>query len=168
MFSKSLMKPGDLLLFRAEKKSTLFEKLIVLGQRFYKHIPEQVKYCHVALVDKDTDLMLEAVWPKTRVSKIDFVKIEQHEALELYRVRRITNEQIDQAIMWSHDHLDEWYDVSLLLTGYLDTKHSEICSTFVSKAFKSAGVEIPFGSSKKALITPDDFGMDVVGLDRIA
>jgi hypothetical protein len=168
MFDKSLMQPGDILLFKVEKKSTFVEKLIALGQRFYRHVPKQVKYCHVALVDKDTDLMLEAVWPKTRVTKIDFAKIEQHENVELYRVRKITPEQIDQVINWAHDHLDEWYDVPLLLTGFLDSKHAEVCSTFVSHAERAAQLEIPSGCSNKKLIVPDDYYEDVIGLDKIA
>lgn len=167
MIDKLLMKPADILLFRVIPNSSLMSKIIGWGQRLFGKVPDKVQYCHVALVDTDTDLMLEARWPKTRVSKIDLNKLSKEYGVELYRVRKITDEQIEKSIMWAHDHLDEWYDVSLFFTGYLDSKHEEVCSTFISHAFSAAGLDIPYGCSKKNLIVPDDFYGDTIRLDRI-
>jgi hypothetical protein len=168
MFSKDLIKPGDILLFRVILSSSWSSKFIGWAQRLFGGVPKGFGYCHVALVDQDTDLMLEARWPKTRVSKIDLNKLNKEYGIELYRVRKITDEQIEQVIMWLHNHLDEWYDIPLFLTGFLDSKHSEICSTFISHAFQDAGLEIPVNNWHKKLVVPNDFYEDTITLDRIA
>lgn len=164
MLDFTLLKPADILLFKTTYRSSLASRFIVWAQETFYHVSKQADYCHVALVDKDTSLMLETTWPKTRVSKIDFSIAEQ---IEVYRVRGITDEQREKALIWGRSHIGEWYDVLLFLTGWIDTRNTEICSTFVSKAFREAGLDIPYGSNKKELILPDDFGIDTIGLDRI-
>jgi uncharacterized protein YycO len=121
----------------------------------------------VALVDKDTDLVLEAKWPKIKISTLEADTYKQRDQIEVYRVRGITDEQIETTLNWAHSHVGEYYDVLLLLTGWVDMKHSEICSTYVSKSFKEAGLDIPYGSKNKTMILPDNFGLDTIGLDRI-
>lgn len=154
------LKSCDILLFKVKDSSSFFRKLIVLGQRLIYKAPPKAKYCHVALVDSDTTLMFEAVWPKTRVSKIDFNKISKTEIVEVYRVQGLTRKQAAEVLTWARNHLDEWYDVALFLTGWLDIKHAEVCSTFVSRAFKAADLEIPHGAWKKKFVIPDDFYVD--------
>lgn len=167
MINKKLLKPGDVLLFRETHRSTLFERWIVWVQKTFYHIPKNVRFCHVALVDKDTDFMLEAVWPRTRITKIDFSTYKAKERIEVYRVRGITKEQIDKVLTWAHNHLGERYNFVLLFTGWTDSKHAEICSTFVSHAFRDADLEIPVNSWKKKLILPDDYYFDNARLERI-
>lgn len=168
MFKKDLMKPGDILLFRVIPSSSLVSKFIGWSQRLFGRVPNGRGYCHVALVDLDTNLMLEARWPKTRVSQIDLNELNKKYGVELYRVRNITDNQIDQVIMWAHDHLDEWYDIPLFLTGFLDSKHAEVCSTFIAHAFRDVGLEIPVNNWHKKLVAPDDFYEDTITLNRIA
>lgn len=167
MANKKDLKPGDILLFRSTHRSTLSERLIVWGQKTFYHVPKNARYCHVALVDKDTDFMLEAVWPKTRISKIDFSSHKQREKMEIYRVRGITDEQIEKTLAWAHNHLGEWYDIPLFLTGWIDIKHAEVCSTFVTHCFESASLEIPHVNDDQKLILPDDFYGDDVQLEKI-
>jgi len=167
MINKKNLQPADILLFRTTHRSTWIDRFIVLAQKILYHVPPQARYCHVALVDKDTNLILEARWPKIKISKIDFSTHKQRDKIEVFRVRGITDEQREKVLQWAHDHVGEWYDVLLLITGFIDTKHAEICSTYVSKAFKAANLEIPYGNNNKKLILPDDFYGDNSRLERI-
>ena len=167
MINKKLLKPCDILLFRTTHRSTWTDRFIVWAQHTFYHIPPQARYCHVALVDKDTDLVLEAKWPKIKISTLEADTYKQRDQIEVYRVRGITDEQREKVLAWAHEHVGEYYDVLLLLTGFIDAKHSEICSTYVSKSFRNASLEIPYGSSKKVMVLPDDYGIDTIGLDRI-
>lgn len=166
MIHKKNLQPGDILLFRITPRSSWCEKFIAWAQNVIYKVPQKAKFCHISLVDYDTNFMLEAVWPKTRISKIDFSNI-QPEKIEVYRVRKITDEQIKKTLDWAHDHLGEWYDIPLFITGWIDAKHAEVCSTFVSHAFRNAGLDIPYSCEDKKLILPDDFYLDTIGVDRI-
>ena len=160
MINKKLLKSGDILLFRETHRSTLFQRLIVWGQKTFYHVPSQARYCHVALVDKDTDYMLEAVWPKTRQSKIDFSTYKAKEIIEVYRVRGITDEQINKTLDWAHNNLGKWYNILDFLSGWLQIKHTYICSTFVSTAFKIVNLYIPYKVKNNELVIPDDYYQD--------
>lgn len=164
---RNTLHAGDILLFKPRGNASFTDKLIVLGQKLFRKVPRKDNYCHVAIVDKDTRFILEARWPKTRRSNLLKTKLSSKCKIEVYRVRKITDEQIKLTLDWAHDHLNEWYDVPLFLTGFLAIKHTEICSTFVSKAFKNAKLYIPHGSENKTFIIPDDFAIDKLGLERI-
>jgi len=167
MINKKLLKPCDVLLFRTTHRSTIVDRAIVWGQKTFYHAPKNARYCHVALVDRNTDLMLEAVWPKTHITPIDFSTYKEREQIEVYRVKDITEEQIDATLKWAYNHVDEWYDVPLLLTGWIDIKHAEVCSTYVSHSFEGAGLEIPSGSKGKRIVLPDDYYCDILKLEHI-
>jgi uncharacterized protein YycO len=160
MINKKLLKPADILLFRTTHRSTWSEKLIVWGQRTFYHIPKQARYCHVALVDKNTNLLIEAVWPKTRIFPIKLDNYKENEQIEVYRIKNITDEQREKLLTWAYDHVGEWYDLPLLLTGWVDAKHAEICSTFVSKACHDVNLDIPSKKENKKLVIPDDYYND--------
>jgi hypothetical protein len=165
---RHILHPGDILLFKPRGDSTsIIDKLIVLGQHLFRQIPRNDNFCHVALVDDDTRFILEARWPKTRRSHLADVRTSCTDKIEVYRVRGITPEQIKLTLDFAHEHLNEWYDVPLFLTGFLSIKHTWICSTFVSKAFKAAKLSIPYGCSDKVFIVPDDFAIDKKGEERI-
>lgn len=154
------LKSCDILLFRIKSTSSFSQKFIAWAERLIYKAPPKAEYCHVALVDSDTTLMFEAVWPKTRVSKIDFEEISKKEIVEVYSVPGLTDEQKEQVLTWMRDHLDEWYDVALFLTGWLDMKHAEVCSTYVSNGFRAAGLEVPQGAWSRKIVIPDDFYID--------
>lgn len=163
-----VLQPGDILLFKPRGEHASFaDRFIVWGQKLFRQVPKRVNYCHVALVDRDTRFVLEAKWPKTKISNLAIIKQKTKHKIEVYRVRDLTPEQAKAAIDWAHEHLNEWYDVALFLTGFLDLKHSEICSTYVSHSFKAAGLEIPYGCTNKKFIVPDDFFIDNSMLERI-
>lgn len=164
MIDKKNLQPGDILLFKTTPKSSLKDRFIVWAQEAFYHTSKQADYCHVALVDRDINLMLEAKWPKIKISIIDFSISDQ---IEVYRVHGITDEQVEKVLDWAHEHVGEYYDILLFLTGWLDIKHAEVCSTYISHAFRTVNLEIPYGSSDKKLILPDDYYNDITQLDRI-
>ena len=164
---RHVLRPADILLFKPRGNASFSDKIIVLGQKLFRQVPRKDNYCHVALVDKDTRFILEAKWPKTQRSELAPVAASSECKIEVYRVRNITPEQVKLALDWAHEHLNEWYDVTLFLTGFLALKHTEICSTYVSHSFKAAKLAIPCGCENKKFIVPDDYAIDKEGLERI-
>jgi hypothetical protein len=164
---RNILHPGDILLFKPRGNVSFSDTLIIWGQKLFRQVPRKDKYVHVALVDRDTRFILEAKWPKTRRSNLITTKSNSKYKIEVYRVRGITEEQIKFALDWAHEHLDEWYDVPLFLTGFLYIKHTQICSTYVSNSFKAAKLDIPYGCGNKKFIVPDDYAIDNARLERI-
>jgi hypothetical protein len=160
MINKKLLKPCDILLFRTTHRSTWADRLIVWGQKTFYHIPKNARYCHVALVSGDTSLLIEAVWPKVRVFPIDFSTHKEREQIEVYRIKDLTDEQREKILACTYDQVGEWYDILLLLTGWIDIKHAEICSTLVSKACHDANLDIPSKKESNKLVIPDDYYND--------
>ena len=160
MINKKLLKPCDVLLFRTTHRSTWLERLIVWGQKTFYHVPSAARYCHVALVAGDTNLLIEAVWPKVRIVPIDFSTYKNREQIEVYRIKDLTDEQREKILAWAYGHDGEWYDVPLLLTGWIDMKHAEVCSTFVSHSCKAGEQSIPTKHSDDKMIIPDDYYND--------
>jgi len=145
---------GDILLFKVKPSSSIFSKLIGLGQKILGHAPTKAEYCHVALVAFDSTFVMEARWPKTKISKIDWTNWNEEYDLQLFRVNNVKPRQILDTIHWAEDHLNEWYDVLELLGGWINIRHAEICSTYVQKAWKAAGIE--FKTNENGFITPDE------------
>ncbi|MGI0059240.1 MAG: hypothetical protein ACREBJ_05675 [Nitrosotalea sp.] len=143
MIKKKLLVPGDLLFFKPKSVLDISAWLIAWAQNVVGKNPLQGKtklgYCHVALVDEDTDYILEARWPKTRRWKIDWTKLDKNYHTEQWRMKNVTRAEIDEALSWAHDHLGEWYDLGLFLWGMIKVKNTEVCSTFVANAWAAAG-----------------------------
>ena len=152
------LKPGDILLYKVTKYSALHDKLIAICQILLYQVPRNARFCHIAIVDQDINYKLEAVWPKTRRSLIAGDNIG--EIMEVYRVIDITDAQIKSTLVWANANLNEWYDILFMITGWLDVKHAEICSTFVSHAFAAAGLLIPHVPKFQKIILPDDYADD--------
>lgn len=150
--------PGDLLLFKIKPASSIIDKLIGWGQKVMGFAPTKAAYCHVALVAFDPLFVMEAVWPKTRISKIDWEEYNQKYEIQLFRVKNVTPRQQLDAIHWAEDHLNEWYDLPSFLFGWIQFKHSEVCSTFVTKAERAA--KVYFKTEKNGFITPDMVAAD--------
>lgn len=142
------LQPGDILLYRETKHSPIHDKLISLGELLLHKQFTKSSFYHVAMMDTDTELMLEAVWPKTHVTKLVL------EDVEIYRVKAVTKKQVRQAIRWAHQNLGVWYSVIQLLFGILPSKHRYICSTYVAKAWESAGVSL--GNINERIFSPDE------------
>lgn len=170
MIEKKLLKPGDILLYKVIPSSNITAKFIGWAQKFIHRAPTKEKYCHLAIVDKDTDYVLEAKWPKTRQWKLDWEHLDKCYSIELWRVKGLTSTKVKEVLKWCHSHLGEWYDLGLFVFGWINFKHAEVCSTFVSKAF--AHVKIKFQTSvsygkKQELITPDEIASNSKILKRI-
>lgn len=170
MIDKSLLKPGDILLFKPKSIFHVSAWFISWGENVMGKTPHDVSYCHVALVDFDTTYLLEARWPKSHRVTIDWNKLNAAYTVELWRVKDVSLSQISDAIDWGHKNVGEWYDIGLFLWGWVDEKHEEVCSTFVAKAWADAG--IIFKQVKKVgvgtLITPDEIAGNTDLIERIA
>lgn len=153
--------PGDILLFRVNAHSPLHDKLIALGEGLMQKKFTPSNYCHVAMVSNDINLILEAVWPKTHVTKLDW---SQPTELEVYQVKNVTTEQIQKAINWAENHLDEWYDIPELFGGWISFKHAQICSTYIANSWKAAGIK--FKTDSNGFITPDQIATSTL-IERI-
>lgn len=160
MINKKLLKPCDVLLFRTTHKSTIFQRLIVWGQKTFYHVPQAARYSHVAIVAGDTNLLIEAVWPKIRIVPISYSNYKDRECIEVYRIKNLTDEQREKILAYAYAHVGEWYDFLLLFTGWIDVKHAEVCSTFVSKACHNADLDIPSKQESKKLVIPDNYYKD--------
>jgi uncharacterized protein YycO len=169
MIKKTLLRPGDILLFRPKSIFHVSAWFIAWAQNVVGKTPHNVAYCHVALIDENTDNLLEARWPKSHCVPIDWKKLDEAYTIELWRVKEVSQTQIDKAIAWAHANVGEWYDIPAFLWGWFDVKHAEVCSTFVSKSWANAGIE--FKQIKKIgdgkLISPDEIAGNTDLIKRI-
>jgi len=170
MINKKLLKPGDVLLCRVGPNALWSSKFIDLAQKLIGRGTADQDYCHVAIVDSDTDFLMEARWPKTRKWRIDWTHMDDRYVVEVWRVKGVTPVKVKLALTWAHEHLGEWYDLPLFLFGWINFSKAEVCSTFVQKAWKNAGVifqnTISYGKEQN-LITPDEIASNHKLLRRI-
>jgi hypothetical protein len=161
--------PGDILLFRprGKKTETFSDKLIVWGQRLFRQVPKNINYVHVAIVDWNPEFILEAKWPKTQISNLAARRATSKDKIEVWRIRNLTPEQLKKILDYAHDHLNEWYDIPLFLTGFISLHNTEICSVYISQACNAAELDIPYGFKYKVLVVPDDFIVFNTMLDRV-
>lgn len=164
MVTQKDLHPGDLLLFKVKASSSLTDKFIGWGQKFMGMAPTKSEYCHVALVAFDPESLMEARWPKTRIWKIDWKHLHKQYDVQLFRVKNVTTRQRLDAIHWAEDHLNEWYDLPSFLFGWIQFKHAEVCSTFVTKAERAA--KVYFKTEKNGFITPDQVAAQIL-IERI-
>jgi hypothetical protein len=161
------LRSGDLILFRVTKNSPIHDKLIGIGEWLMRKKFTRHDYCHIAMVDSDTDLMLEAVWPRTHVIKIDWAKMSKINDLEVYRVKRATKVQREKAISWAHKNIGVRYNIGLLLFGWFPMKHQVICSTYVGKSWHNAHVVLSNSGRMEKLLSPDEIAANTKVLKRI-
>lgn len=162
------MQPGDILLCRVIKSSSWSSKFISWGQHVLNQAPSVKNYCHVAMVDYNTDYLLEAKFPFTRKWLIDWDHMDSHYGTELWRVKNITPEQVKQTLDWAHAHLGEWYDLPIFLDGIVHFKDTEVCSTYTQHSFEVAGIELSVEGAGKVLTTPDEIGANTSVIELIA
>lgn len=168
---KSKLKPGDILLYRVTKKSMIGAQIIGWFQNLVGKSPITGRtYSHVALVDWDTDYVLESRWPKSRRWKLDWKSLESHFIIEVWRVKGATKDEVQAALDWAHANLGQWYDLGLFIYGSFDRKHSEVCSTFVAKSWANA--ERIFKAFKrigkvKNFVSPDEIAWHTEIIKRV-
>jgi len=140
MIRKQALRPGDILFFRTKKGSLPGSWFISWFQNIVGKSPiHGISYSHVAIVDWDTDYVLDSRWPKSKRRKIKWKSWGKYYGLELWRIRKIQPEEVQKALNWAYAHLEEWYDLGLFVWGMFDFSNAEVCSTFVAKAWKAAG-----------------------------
>lgn len=146
--------PGDILLFRVSSSSNWLDKIIGWGQRVIHEAPTDAAYCHVALVGPDSSHMFEAKWPKIHNVPIDLKAIQKNIVLEVYRVKAITAQEVDQVMNFAQGRIGRRYDILAILTfGYVQIGPSAVCSQFVWESFTAAGLCLcPW----RDLTSPDD------------
>jgi hypothetical protein len=160
VIKKTILRPGDVLLYKPKSVFHISAWFITWAQNVIGKNPiSGAKYCHVALVDSDTDYILESKWPKSHRVKLDWNKLDKAYDIELWRVREVTQSQIDKILEWASANLGEWYDLGLFIWGLFDMKHMEVCSTFVEKSLQNAGLALvpkKIIAGNKEFLTPDE------------
>ena len=172
MFRKEMLRPGDIVFYKPKAKWSIGSWLITWAQNVVGKSPiHGVSYSHVVLIDHDTDYIVESRYPRSRRYKMDWKKYENQYDFELWRVRNVKPEQVDKALDWAYAHLNEWYDLGLFLFGWIDRKKSEVCSTFVAKAWRAGGVVFGHNTdmgNAEFFHSPDEIAMNTDLIKRIA
>ena len=146
--------PGDLLLFRVSSSSNWLDRLIGWGQRVIHAAPTDADYCHVAIIGPTADRMYQAAWPRIVNSALDCTTVNKTILLEAYRVKGITQGQIQSVLAAAQGRVGEHYDLLAILTfGILQLGKTAVCSQYAWQSFVDAGIVLcPFES----LESPDD------------
>lgn len=167
MIDKKYLKPGDILLYRVVPRSGFSAKFISWGQHVLNQAPSEENYCHIAIVDNDTDYILEAKWPKVRRWKLDWEHLDASYHVELWRVKKVTPKKVQKALAWATEHLGEWYDLPLFFFGLFNFRNAEICSTYVQHAYENAKIQLSVEGPGKNLTTPDEIAANTKVIKRI-
>ena len=156
-----MMQLADILLFRVGPKSTLLDRLIGWGQRVIHQAPTKLEYCHVAMIGPDPDSLFEARWPRIHNILLDMPDLQLHNPVEVYRLKGITQQQVNTVLEYAKHREGEWYNLTAILTfGAIQLGHSAVCSQYVWECFTAAGVCLcPY----EDLESPDD----IAGSDKL-
>jgi uncharacterized protein YycO len=151
---KQVVYPGDLLFYRVWDGSPWMYKVISFVQTWRKEVTPWASYAHVAMVDANPDLQVEATWPRIRKAPIDWSRVD----IEIYRVKGATLPQVYKAIQSANKQIGKFYDLGLFFLGAYNFRHAEICTTLVQKAYRDAGINLGEGAGK--LLTPNELIID--------
>lgn len=168
------LKPGDLLLYKIDLKAGGLKKWVAKLIGFFQPvIGEGGKlnntYSHVAMVDLDTNYLLEETWPRSRKTRITLP--ESPAQIEVFRVKAANDlfngkNRVVSAVEWCYNHLGIHYDLALLLSfGVVDQRNHEVCSTFIGKAWLFAGVILSTEDHRDRLLSPDEIAANKIVLD---
>lgn len=150
---RSRARPGDLIFYRVTPHSTFTARLIAILQLLRGEGESTTQYSHVAILDRDTDFCIEAMWPRVRMSKVNWEDPE----LELWR-RPMGSAKISLMLIDARGRVGDWYDAWGLLFGALGSRHRSICTTLILKSFASIGVDI--GAEAGKILTPNELVAD--------
>lgn len=148
--NKLQLRPGDILLFEVVPNSPWHDKLIAFGEKILRKQFTRSSYCHAALIDTDTDMMLEAVWPKTHIISIK----SRNNKIQVFRVKNVTKAQCLKAVKKAHEDLGLWYNIGKLFFGVFPRKHEVICSTYIAISWKASKVKLSKRADK--VFSPDE------------
>jgi len=131
--------PGDLLFYKVTPQSSLKDRIIAIIQLFRKEGKSTSYYSHVSLLNWDKNSQLEAVWPKTRASQINW----NDPCLEVWRFNPpLTPNQTKNILSWANSHLNCWYDLGQVFLGLFKLSNAYSCTKFIGEDYKSIGVDL--------------------------
>lgn len=152
---KNLPMMGDLLLYKTKSSSWFLSKWIAKFSHTLGEDSHKGRYCHVSLVDVYDGNIIEMTWPRARRVALDLNELNKRYDMELWRVKCSGTKKL-QAVDWARAHVGMLYDWTLLLFGWFDNKHKEVCSTFVHKAYLNAGFNLYPNAAKEKIVSPSE------------
>lgn len=129
---------GDLIFYRVTPQSWWVSHLIAAVQLLRKEGNTSTYYSHVSILNYDKKEQLEGIWPKTRISKINW----EHPGIEVWRIKEVTSEQRHAALTWAYCHLDRPYDIGQILLSLFLWSSAYTCSEFVVEAFRYVSIDL--------------------------
>ena len=132
------LRQGDLIFYKTTPQSWWLSRLIAVVQLLRKEGTSSTLYSHVSILDYDKMHQLEGIWPKTRISDIDW----DYPGIEVWRVKDLTSEQRHAALTWSYCHLERPYDIGQVLLGLFTWDSAYTCSEFVVEAYRYVGIDL--------------------------
>ena len=150
------IKSGDLLFYKVTPQSNWIAKLIASVQIWRKEGTEAVSYSHVSIVSHDLNWQLEAHWPKTRLSPIDWTDPR----IEVWRVKDATACDIHGILSWCYCNLDKPYDIGQILLGLFMWNNAYSCTEFVVKPFLLADIDL--APNAGSFIAPNELITDKI------
>ncbi len=139
---------GDFILYPVGPASRLLSKLVGWGQKLIGQAPSVKQYSHVAIVGPDASHIIEAYWPRIRVSPLDLKDVE------VYRIKNVTPDQVSKMIAYAKSQVGQWYDMLAIVTfGKFQIGGTEVCSQLAYNAGLAAGIVL---YPPEILESPDD------------
>lgn len=144
---------GDIVLYTVSGRSEFSSRVVAAGELLAGMGRGAVQFSHAAVLDHG-GFQYEAKWPKTGRYPVDIAR-----PYEIWRIEGMTQIQRHEVLMWCARHVGEWYDIVELLTfGLIQHRNRSVCSQFVDRAFRRAGVRL--GREGQALLSPDAIADD--------
>jgi len=156
MVKRDLTNPGDILFYKVTSQSGFRAKIIAMAELFRKEGTGSTQYSHVAICDWNKDFQFEAVWPKTRISPIDWGNPD----VEVWRVKGLSVVQISKVLVWAGINLGKPYDLGQALLGLFTWSNAYSCAEFVCTAFKEVPIDLAPNAGR--FIAPNELVSDLI------
>jgi uncharacterized protein YycO len=150
-----MLQPGDLLFYVVTPQSSWRARIIAIVEMLRREGSNTVNYSHVSIVDRCTCCQLEAVWPRTRRSMINW-----NNNIEVWRVKDLNDSQINEALTWANLNLNKPYNLGQLLFGLFTLSNTYSCTQYVSSAFKVVGKDLAYNAGR--FIAPNELQTDLI------
>lgn len=139
--------PGDLILFGGGKHESLASRLVEAGELVLTGDDSEVHYSHVGLWESH-QIMLEAVWPRIRRSRIDLSR-----TFVVLRFEGLNDTQRFKIMDAARQRIGEPYNLLYIFLGgwtHAKIKGTEVCSLYAQDCYANAMVALD-GSMPDAL-----------------